>query len=231
MNSPKDSLPTFPIVELLGKIKPDNHPDFSPIPQDYCDKKEMFLRTDALNAFLKMAKKANEDGISLKILSAFRSFDDQKRIWENKWTGKTLVDGKNLSQTLPEPKLRALKILRYSSMPGSSRHHWGTDFDLNSLSPDWFKTPQGIKLYDWLSTHAPTFGFCQPYSARSENRPTGYEEEKWHWSYLPIAKAVLSAWTDSLTDTNLMGFLGSETATQIGMKQNYVLGIADDCKD
>ena len=38
-------------------------------------------------------------------------------------------------------------------MPGTSRHHWGTDIDFNSVDPAYFKTATGIKV---LSGSKPT---------------------------------------------------------------------------
>ena len=166
---------------------------------------------------------------STSIISSTRTFTEQKQIWENKWNGKTLVDGKNLALTSADPIERAKIILRYSSMPGSSRHHWGSDIDLNSLDPKWFATTDGQKLYAWLSTHAKEFGFCQPYSAKGTLRPDGYEEEKWHWSYLPIALPMLAAYRDSIHYADIIGFAGSETAPKIKIIESYVLGIAEEC--
>lgn len=109
---------------------------------------------------------ALKDSVQLVIISATRNFEAQKGIWEAKWTGERLVNDADISKTIPDPRQRALKILEYSSMPGSSRHHWGTDIDLNDLSDAHFQTGKGKKVYDWLRTHAQKFGFCQPYSKK-----------------------------------------------------------------
>ncbi|NJK84501.1 MAG: M15 family metallopeptidase [Saprospiraceae bacterium] len=52
---------------------------------------------------------------------------------------------KTAAATTPNPQERALKILKYSSMPGTSRHHWGTDIDLNSFSNSYFEQGEGKK--------------------------------------------------------------------------------------
>ena len=58
--------------------------------------------------------------------------------------------------------LKAAKtILLYSSMPTTSRHHWGTDMDINSLENSYFASGQGLKEYTWLKKNAAKFGFCQ----------------------------------------------------------------------
>ena len=45
------------------------------------------------------------------------------------------------------PFERALDLLRYSSMPGSSRHHWGTDVDVHSLDPETFEAEKVPKCF------------------------------------------------------------------------------------
>ncbi len=212
---------------IMGKFDPSKHPDFVLIPTEYADKQGMYLRKDTYKAFLDMYKAAKADGIVLQIRSATRSFYAQKSIWEAKWSGERNIEGgENLAQTTPDPKERALKILRYSSMPGSSRHHWGTDIDLNNLENDWFSEGEGLKMYNWLKAHAHEFGFCQVYSA---GRPHGYFEERWHWSYIPVAGKLTSYARANLKNEMISGFLGSETAAMIDIVKYYVLGINQEC--
>ena len=212
---------------IMGKFDPSKHPDFVLIEAQYADKNGMYLRKDTYSAFLEMYKAAKADGITLQIRSATRSFYAQKSIWEAKWSGERNIEGgENLALTTPDPKERALKILRYSSMPGSSRHHWGTDIDLNNLENDWFSEGEGLKMYNWLKAHAGEYGFCQVYSA---GRPHGYFEERWHWSYLPVAAKLTSYARANLKNEMITGFLGSETAAMIDIVKNYVLGINQEC--
>ncbi|HUR31432.1 MAG TPA: M15 family metallopeptidase, partial [Saprospiraceae bacterium] len=167
-------------------------------------------------------------GIRLQIRSATRNFNYQKGIWEAKWTGAKLIEGgENLAETTPDHKERALKILRYSAMPGSSRHHWGTDFDLNSFENSWFEEGEGLNIYNWLKKHASEYGFCQPYSA---GRQHGYFEERWHWSYMPVSQPLTTLAKEELKNEMIKGFHGSETAGMIDVVKNYVLGINEECK-
>lgn len=205
---------------LLGKFDQAKHPDFVPVGAPYTDKPAMMLRTAAFQAFENMWKAAKKDGVVLKIISSTRNFDQQKRIWEGKWA--------RFEKDTPKPKDRALKILEYSSMPGSSRHHWGTDIDLNDLNnPTFEKGGQYEKVYAWLIAHAHEYGFCQPYTA---GRSSGYHEEKWHWSYTPISRENLEVYRKNLSEANITGFKGAETAEEIGIVQHYVLGINEACK-
>ena len=185
-NVPKTNTDWITQEYLMGKFQPNTNEDFALAPAAVTDgAQQYYLRVEALAAFQSMRTEALKSGITLKIISATRPFDRQKQIWEAKWNGSTAVGGQNLAKTIADPTARARKILTYSSMPGTSRHHWGTDMDLNSLEPAYFKRGQGKQIYDWLNLHAAEFGFCQPYSA---GRTNGYNEEQWHWSYMPLAQ-------------------------------------------
>ena len=204
--SPK--VDSFSLDYIIGKFDPIKHPAFIEIEKKYASREGMRMRKEAYNAFLEMQTAAKKDGIDLKILSAARPFDHQKSIWEAKWNGKRKVDGQDLSKTMPDAKDRAYKILTYSSMPGTSRHHWGTDIDLNSLEPDFFEKGEGKKVYDWLASHAGNYGYCQPYSPKGDERPHGYNEEKWHWSYMPISEGLTQLAQEKLTNEMISGFQG-----------------------
>jgi len=170
-----------------------------------------------------MRTHAMADGIELRILSATRNFEYQKGIWERKWQKLSMEGNK-------DPEAIAREILLYSSMPGTSRHHWGTDIDLNWLGNAWFETGKGREIYAWLTEHASEYGFCQPYTAKGEARPFGYEEEKWHWSYIPLARKYYEGARLHLSNELISGFTGAETAASIKVVENYILGIAPECQ-
>jgi LAS superfamily LD-carboxypeptidase LdcB len=215
---------------LLGKLDPAQETNFVEINCKYANRQGMFLRSEVYEAFMKMHTAALEDGVQLTIVSATRNFESQKYIWERKWSGKTLVGGKNLAKSVSDPVERAKIILRFSSMPGTSRHHWGTDMDLNALNNDYFSTGEGKKIYTWLRKNALDYGFCQTYTPKNSTRPSGYEEEKWHWSYLPLARLLLVQYTQQVIYDDLKGFMGWETAKELCVIDNYVLSINPECK-
>lgn len=219
----------FDVNYLMGKFNPSRHKDFTTIPTKHASYKGMLMRKDAYSQFVKMYEAARKEGIYLKIISATRPFHHQKRIWDAKWTGKRAVDGKLLAKAVRDPEARALKILRWSSMPGTSRHHWGTDVDLNNLNNSYFEKGTGKKMYDWLVQNAATYGFCQVYSPKDDKRPYGYQEEKWHWSYIPISKKLTNLYQEKIKNGDIQGFEGAESAELIDVVQKYVLGINQDC--
>jgi len=228
-NAARPPADTFSLDYLMGRFDPATHPDFVRIAPEHCDKPDMYLRRDAYEAFVRMYEAARADGIHLIIRSATRPFTHQKRIWEAKWRGERLVDGMNLAEAIPDPVARARKILEYSSMPGTSRHHWGTDIDLNAFENSYFESGEGKAIYDWLSAHAHAYGFCQPYTPKGPERPWGYNEEKWHWSYRPVAARLVALARQQLTDDMIGGFEGSETAPALHVVERYVLGINKAC--
>ncbi|MDX1408064.1 MAG: M15 family metallopeptidase [Saprospiraceae bacterium] len=228
---PVEEEPTFSAAYIMGMFDPAEHPDFVLIDSLYADRPGLYLRLDAYTSFLEMHAAASQQDIDLQIRSATRNFAAQKGIWERKWTGETTIEnGLDASIAYPDPVDRALAILRFSSMPGTSRHHWGTDIDLNAFENSWFESGEGLNVYTWLVGNAYKFGFCQPYSAKGPTRPDGYEEEKWHWSYLPVARVLTDLAADSLSNVQISGFLGSETAREIGVVEKYVLGINPVCQ-
>ncbi|MCB9186917.1 MAG: M15 family metallopeptidase [Flavobacteriales bacterium] len=214
---------------VLGRFDYTKHADFVKIPSAYANKDGMYLRKEALDAFKLMRQAALKDGIALTIISATRNFDHQKRIWEAKWNGQRLVNGQNLRTAIPDKAARAKEILKYSSMPGTSRHHWGTDIDINSLNSSYFKNGKGKKEYEWLRDHAYEFGFCQVYSQKGTDRPNGYEEEEWHWSYISLARAFLRHHQKNVKASDVSGFDGSD-ALPLSEVSKYVNGIASECK-
>lgn len=215
---------TDSVSYLLGRFDATYHPDFVRVPANYADREGFLLRKETFEAFKKMADEAKKQGISLQIISATRNFNRQKKIWEGKWSGATKVEGRDLS-TLDNEAERARIILRYSSMPGTSRHHWGTDIDINSLSPAYFKSGKGKKELDWLEANAEKFGFCRPYAGKGVLRQTGYEDEAWHWSYQPLSAPLLNAYMRLIDYGHLNGFKGADQAKTIRAIEDYVNGV------
>ncbi len=206
---------------LMGRFNPAKHNAFVKVPAKYANRKGYYLRKSAFEAFKKMYEAAQQDGVKLVIRSATRNFDYQKRIWERKWRAqkksRSAVD-------------KANNILKLSSMPGTSRHHWGTEIDLNAFRNDWFTHDQGLKLFRWMNNNAAKYGFHRPYTKKDSKRPTGYNEERWHWSYTPLSIPMLRDAAMVLNDSKIRGFLGSETASQIGVVKNYILGVDESCR-
>ena len=224
IDSKSDSLKSFSFSKsfLLGKFDYTEHPDFVLVSENWSDK-EIYLQKKAYLAFEQMAEAADKVGIPLIILSGTRNFDEQKVIWERKWEANKLE--------MQDEEDIALKILMSSSMPSSSRHHWGTDIDINSVEESYFQSGQGENVYNWLKNNASKFNFCQVYDDKKISKRTGYELEKWHWSYMPISSKILNEYKKQIKSQDINGFQGSHLASSKNVQiiNNYVLGISKNC--
>ncbi len=183
-------------------------------------KNTVYLKKETYKAFLKMQQAAFQSGISLSIISGTRSFNDQRYKWELKWHANEFTNIKNTKQ-------KAIKLLRWWSMPSTSRHHWGTDIDLNNMEVAYYQTKEGKKLYSWLAKNASKFGFQQPFNA---NRVNGYQEEKWHWSYVPLSINYLRAYVKQVSNADINGFLGFQAAKDLDLIKNWILAVNPSCK-
>jgi LAS superfamily LD-carboxypeptidase LdcB len=189
-------------------------------------KKAEKLDQDAYTAFKVMHAAAKAAGHDLRIVSGYRAYgtittlNTQAEIWQRKT--KTM---------------KAAEILTYSSMPGTSRHHWGTDMDLMSTNTAQFAdSPPGIYLpvYEWLKANGPTHGFCQPYTAKP--RP-GYNEERWHWSYRKKSKCYLQDYMSVIGDQDIVAAATKESLSEITLdivqaqkiRDEYVNGVDSAC--
>ena len=146
------------------------------------------LEVNTYKAFKKMEAAAKRDGIYLKIVSAYRGFERQKLIWNNKYEKFT-------NDFSLEPEKAISEIIRFSTVPGTSRHHWGTDIDIIDgnfpdeedvlVSEKFEKDGLFYKLKNWLDNNSENFGFYLTYT-NDKNRK-GFEFEPWHYSYKPVS--------------------------------------------
>ena len=107
---------------------------------------------------------AQRDGVTLQLVSAFRSLEYQRQIFERK-----IAAGQPLEL-----------ILKVNAPPGYSEHHTGRAVDLTTpgcspLSEEFEMTP----AFDWLARHGHRFGFAMTYPREN---PFGMAYEPWHWS-------------------------------------------------
>ncbi len=204
---------------LTGRYNYIKDTSFVRVPNQFA-RSNVYLKRETYHAFLKMRQAALQSGIVLTIISGTRSFNDQKWKWESKWNSSQF-------SAIKDNKKKAIKLLRWWSMPSTSRHHWGTDIDLNNMKVVYYRTAEGKKLYAWLVNNAPKFGFQQPFCA---NRKSGYQEEKWHWSYVPLSINYLKAYVKQIDYLDINGYQGFRTAKDIEVIKNWVLAVNPRCK-
>jgi len=210
---------TFTSDELIGKRPPELYGT------DFRLQKEAYL------SFIKMQKAALKDGIKIKVISSFRSYNQQNDIWEDKF--------KTYTKNGLTPIQAINKIIEYSTIPGTSRHHWATEVDIvdgNINPPDadvlqtkFFDNPKVyLKLKLWLKAHANKYEFYLVYT--DDNKRKGFKYEPWHYSYAPLSKPMLKAYLkldlNKILDANKL--LGSKYLTPKFLnnyKKTHIMGI------
>ena len=225
-NGPKilpDSLLKF---HLLGKCDFIKDTCFVLVPRRFCNR-PIYLQKEVSERFIEMHEAAKKDSISLIINSGARNFYAQKSIWDRKWrAAKRKVKKDTSGLNIEKNKKIALQILLYCSMPSTSRHHWGTDIDIHHYNGNsYFSEGKGLKEYQWMKKNAHKFGFHQVYTNKKKTKRSGYEEEKWHWSYIPIANKYTKKYAQLIGYKDITGFKGCDLAKEIKAIENYVFGI------
>ncbi len=138
------------------------------------NRSQLFL-TGALPKLTAMLQAANADGITLQIVSAYRSFYDQAAVKE----GYKVIYGAGANQ--------------FSAEQGYSEHQLGTAADFTS--PGVKAILSGFEIspaYAWLNANAYKFGFILSYPQGNSY----YQFEPWHWRFVGVALAT------NLHDTN-----------------------------
>lgn len=137
------------------------------------DPSTRYMRAEAADAFHQLVDKAAEDGIELKMTTAYRSYDFQKLLFDS-YVKKEGEEAAN----------------KYSAKPGQSEHQTGLAVDVTSpsvdyqLSDDYGETKEG----KWLAGHAHEFGFILRFPKDKEDI-TGYQYEPWHIRFVGLTAA------------------------------------------
>lgn len=148
-------------------------------------------------ALTAMAGAAKEQGFELALASGYRDFNRQLRIFNEKATGKRAVlDDQGLPLDINSLREEDLlhAILRWSALPGTSRHHWGCDVDIydRGVCRDGYQLQLTVaecegpmaEFYTWLAQYlARQSNFTRPY----HEDLGGVSPEPWHLSYLPLS--------------------------------------------
>jgi LAS superfamily LD-carboxypeptidase LdcB len=186
--------------------------------------KSINLRAQAHDAFVEMKKAAYSDGIDLKVVSSFRNFARQEAIFERKFERYTEENGMD-----PMPAID--KIIEYSTIPGTSRHHWGTDVDIidgypkadgDVLVPEKFGSGGPYENFKkWMDENAKVFDFHLVYTDNPKRK--GFKYEPWHYSFAPISVPMLTQFRrkNILQLLQQETFMGSEHFTN-GFLKNYI---------
>lgn len=198
------------------------------------------LHTATVEPFLAMREAARRAGFELAPVSSFRDFERQRAIWNAKFRGeRPALDrrGKVVDMKKLDPAERVGAILCWSALPGTSRHHWGSDVDvadghaiargyeLRLEADEYRRGGPFAALSAWLSANMRRFGFFRPYASRR----AGVQPEAWHLSYAPVARGALAAMTTELLVETIRG-QGVDGEAEIlarlpAIRERYVLDV------
>ena len=185
------SIPILTMATLTGSD--DNFIDHASL--------ERPVHRDIVEPWLELVAAARASGFDLAVASGYRNYQRQLSIWNAKAGGaRAVLDerGEEIDLGAADEWQKVQAILRFSALPGASRHHWGTDidvFDRAAVPVDYALQltvaeaadtgPFGA-LHRWLDERIAAnaaWGFFRPYATDRG----GIAAERWHLSYAPLA--------------------------------------------
>ena len=141
-----------------------------PVPQSYAPGG---LTSETYNAFQELANDAAAEGLTMGVISGYRSYDYQSELYNNyvNTYGQAAAD-------------------TFSARPGYSEHQTGLAIDVNCADDSFTGTPEAA----WLAAHCNDYGFILRYPQGKEG-VTGYKYESWHIRYVgkDVAKKIREA--------------------------------------
>ncbi len=154
-----------------NKLRPLNPTDFVPsdlVKTDVPSRADSRLRETAAASYEVMFRAAQDDGIDLVLVSAYRSYRTQVSVY-NGWVARLGLAAADLQ----------------SARPGHSEHQTGLSADIApkngvcTINECFGNTPEG----QWLTENAWKFGWVLRYP-KGLTHITGYKYEPWHWRYV-----------------------------------------------
>lgn len=149
------------LVNKYYKLNDDYKPENLVKVKNWYAYGEQLLDSEAYDAYIKLFNAAKEEGYTLIINEAYRSYEDQEKIH------KRLKDDT-------------------AAKAGYSEHQTGLAIDITYPKYD---DDMHSKEYNWLSENAYKFGYILRYPENKENI-TGYTFEPWHYRYVGVDLAT-----------------------------------------
>lgn len=134
------------------------------------------MKGDAAKSMKSMIDSAKADGLSMKVISGYRTESLQNTLFTNSTKRNGLAHA-----------------LIYSARPGHSEHQTGYAADINSVQESFANTEQ----YTWLCENAYKYGFIERYP-KGKEFITGYGYEPWHYRYVGVEVAA-KIYTEKIT--------------------------------
>jgi|GEM_PF-1907771 D-alanyl-D-alanine carboxypeptidase len=124
---------------------------------------------------------AKEDGVEFKLVDAYRSFETQSALYEQK-VQSYIAKGKSRE----DAEIEAATI---TARPNTSEHQTGLALDI--VTPSYTKRDHGFadtRAFKWLDANAANYGFIMRY-AKGKADITGVIYEPWHWRFVGVEAA------------------------------------------
>ena len=122
-----------------------------------------FVHADVWPHLEDLLEDAKKEGINFKIVSAFRTFDEQHDL-KNHYN---IVYGEGTAN-------------QFSAVQGYSEHQLGTTVDFTTEELNGELLTIDTEAYEWLTKRAHRYGFILSYPENNEY----YQFEPWHWRFV-----------------------------------------------
>lgn len=137
------------------------------------------LKIEAKQSYELMRDEMRRDGLDIKIISDYRSYDEQRRVYDS----SVEAYGKDAADEM-------------TSLPGHSEHQTGYAFDFwtNDDTVTIDDSFDNTAEAEWLAKNAYKYGFILRYP-RGKEAITGYKYESWHYRFVgpELAKKVFES--------------------------------------
>ncbi len=135
------------------------------IPQNLINVNGLKINKEAYDAFIEMKTSMKQEGLNIRIISAYRTYEYQNNLYNNylKKDKQELVDS-------------------YSARPGYSEHHTGLAIDVDNEFQG-FEKFYLTKEFTWMKENSYNYGFILRYP-KDKEEITGYQYEPWHYRYV-----------------------------------------------
>ncbi len=153
------------LVNKNNRLKPDYiPPNLVKLKVSY-SQEDKYLRKEAVLALEELIKDSRKLGFHLVVVSAYRSYEYQKNLYQHyvKTKGIEYAD-------------------HCSARPGHSEHQTGLSFDIMGSNKD-YNLFEKSKEFEWMSANAYKYGFILRYPKGKEHI-TGFKYEPWHYRYV-----------------------------------------------
>lgn len=147
-------------------LRPGDRPDsLVTIPAPLAVREGLLVTPETLASLLTLAGAAREEGVHLRITSAYRSWERQAELYAR-------------------AQERHGQDQRWVAAPGTSEHQLGTTVDFCDAAmqqvtePGFATTAEGR----WLAANAARFGWVRSYTEANESL-SGYRPEAWHYRF------------------------------------------------